>query len=166
MTRPSLTSSYVTSFLLFWIILPLMTLHWPRMTLIDLQPFRSGSIIIVKKLGMLHIKWKPIGQQYYKENMSKLACPHWPLITSKLSISEHMHHAYQKKTEHLRTSYVTNFFLFRPYDLINWPLITFYELSAKRKVSIIIAKTLIDLQPLRSVGILIAKTHSAYQMKA
>ena len=50
--------SYLTNVLLFLIILPLMTLNWPLMTLIDLQTSIIVNITITEKIGMLHIKGK------------------------------------------------------------------------------------------------------------
>ena len=63
---------------------------WPSMK-------RKVSIIIAKKIGVLHNKWK-----------------------LKTTVFEHIHEEYQKKPENLRTLYVTYLLLF----WIIWPLLT------------------------------------------
>ena len=114
-----------------------MTMIWPLMTFLDLLTSRIVSITITKNIGVLHIKsklktavlqWKYV-QTSERSNEWPQADLHWPLMTSKLSILEHMHDVYQKKEEHLRIPYVRNFFLFWtiwPLMIMIWPLITFF----------------------------------------
>ena len=128
------------SFLLLT-IWPLMTMIWPLMTFLDLLTSRIVSSTITKNIGVLHIKsklktavlqWKYV-QTSERSNYWPQADLHWPLMTSKLSILEHMHDVYQKKAEHPRISYVTTFlFCSRQYDLswpwfdLQWPFWTFW----------------------------------------
>ena len=124
--------------LLFWIIWPIMTLTFPLMTIIDLQPSIIVNITITKKIGMLHIKRKPktavLQRKHVQASLRWNDWPqgdlHWPLMTSKLCNLEHLHDAYQKEVQHLRISFVTNILLiwiiwpswpwFASKDL-NWP---------------------------------------------
>ena len=74
---------------------------WPSMK-------RKVSIIIAKKIGVLHNKWK-----------------------LKTTVFEHIHEEYQKKPENLRTLYVTYLLLFWiiwPLLTLNWTLMTLIEL--------------------------------------
>ena len=83
------------------------------MTFLDLSTSRIDSIIITKNIGMLHINWKlktvvlqwKYVQTSERSNDLPQADLHWPLMTSILSVFEHMHDVYQKKAEHPRTSY-------------------------------------------------------------
>ena len=99
------------------------------MTFFDLSTSRIVNIIIAKNIGMLHINWKlktAVLQWKYVQTSERSndwpqADLHWPLMTSKLSVSKLMHDVYQKKAEHPRISFVkTFFFCALPYDL-SWP---------------------------------------------
>ena len=120
-----------------------MTMVWPPMTFLNLLTSRIVSITITKNIGVLHIKsklktaelqWKYV-QTSERSNEWPQADLHWTLMTSKLSILEHMHDVYQKKAEHPRISYVTTFlFCSWPYEFevdwltFNWPLVIYNEL--------------------------------------
>ena len=73
---------------------------------------------------MFHIKWK-LKTAALQNKLASLRSNDldWPLITWKFSHLEYMHDVYQKKAEHPGISYV----------------ITFFDLSTKRIVSIMIA---------------------------
>ena len=103
-----------------------VTSGWPSLTSDDLKNWKIDNQL---NIGMLHIKWKlktaelqwKYVQTSERSNEWPQADLHWPLMTSKLSILEHMHDVYQKKAEHPRISYVTTFlFCSWPYDL-SWP---------------------------------------------
>ena len=110
------------SFLLLT-IWPLMTMIWPLMTYLDLSTSRIDSIIIHKNTGVLHINWKletaVLQWKYVQTSERSNEWPqddlHWPLMTSKLSVLEHMHNVCQTKAEHPRIS--TSNDLCGPFDL-------------------------------------------------
>ena len=128
-------------FLTIWF---LMTMIWPLMTFFDLSTSRIVNIIIAKNIGMLHINWKlktavlqwKHVQTSERSNDWPQADLHWPLMTSKLSVSKLMHDVYQNKAEHPRISFVkTFFFCALPYDL-SWPWLdlswTFWTLKIEK----------------------------------
>ena len=99
------------------------------MAFLDLSTSRIVNNIIAMNIGLLHINWKlktavlqwKHVQTSERSNDWPQADLHWPLMTSKLSVSKLMHDVYQKKAEHPRISFVkTFFFCALPYDL-SWP---------------------------------------------
>ena len=97
---------------------PLMTMIWPLMTFFDLSTSRKVSINIANNIIILRINWKlktallqwKYVQTSERSNDWPQADLHWPLMTSKLSVSKLMHDVYQKKAEHPRISFVKTFF--------------------------------------------------------
>ena len=104
--------------------------------LFDLLTSRIDSTKINKSIGMLQVIGKLKKAAFYalygsaslRSNDWPQADLHWPLMTSKLCILEHMHDVYQKKEEHLRIPYVRNFFLFWTI----WPLMILTPILARR----------------------------------
>ena len=72
------TDWYVKTFLLFWIIWPLMTINQPLMTFNDVHIPIILRITIASKLGMLPIQWKMIlAGIYIKSRAKKKGCHKW-----------------------------------------------------------------------------------------